>query len=80
MTRAVAVDLGGPSRVVTPEHLVVYKLIAGRPHDLDDVVEVIRTRALDGQPVGEAALRGWAREWDVLERLDEVLRRIREGA
>lgn len=74
---AVAADLGGPTLVVTPEHLIVYKLIAGRPHDVEDIVEVIRTRELDGRPIDEASVRRWAREWDVLDRLDEALRRSR---
>ena len=77
VTNAATFDLGGPRRVVTPEHLVVYKLIAGRPQDLEDAVEVLRTRALAGSPVPEAMLRGWAREWDIVERLEDVLRRSR---
>ncbi len=33
--------------VIAPEHLVVTKLLAGRPKDLDDVRELLAIRALD---------------------------------
>jgi len=75
---SVEVELGGPHPVVRPEHLVVYKLIAGRPHDLEDALEVVRTRALDGHPIAEDVVRRWAAEWDVAARLDDLLRRSRE--
>ncbi|MCW5892863.1 MAG: hypothetical protein KIT14_20310 [bacterium] len=77
VTLAVLADLGCSARVVTPEHLIVYKLIAGRPHDLEDIVEVIRTRELDGRPIDEGLVRRWATEWDIVERLEDVLGRDR---
>lgn len=72
---SVEVDLGAPCRVVRPAHLVVYKLIAGRPRDLDDCVEVIRTRALTSTPVDLGLVRRWAAEWRVEKRLEDVLSR-----
>lgn len=75
VTAATPFDLGGMHPVVGPEHLVVYKLIAGRPQDIEDAVEVVRTRALDGHPVDDVILRRWAAEWTVLDRLEEVRRR-----
>jgi hypothetical protein len=71
---SVEVDIGVPCRIVDPLHLIVYKLIAGRPRDLDDCVEVLRTRALGGKPVDVDRVRKWAAEWNVEPRLDEVLR------
>jgi hypothetical protein len=78
VTQAVSADLGGPTRVVRPEHLIVYKLIAGRPQDLEDIVEVIRTRALDHSPIDDELVRRWATVWHVVERLDDAVRRSRE--
>jgi len=49
--RAVVVDIGLPCRVVRPEHLIVYKLIAGRPRDLGDAEDVGRQQA-GGQQSG----------------------------
>ncbi|HZP41966.1 MAG TPA: hypothetical protein VFD84_10720 [Candidatus Binatia bacterium] len=78
VSSAVPFDLGGMHPVVGPEHLVVYKLIAGRPQDLEDAAEVVRTRALDGRPIAEDVVRRWAAAWDVADRLDELLRRSGE--
>lgn len=75
LANAVEHDLGVRCRVVRPEHLIVFKLIAGRPRDLADVDEVLRTRELAGAPVDVAVVRRWAREWGVEARLDSALRR-----
>lgn len=76
---SVEMDLGVPCRVVSPAHLVVYKLIAGRPRDIDDCIEVIQTRALTSTPVDLELVRKWATEWQVEARLDEVLLLTRDG-
>lgn len=70
---SVEADIGLRCRVVRPEHLIVYKLIAGRPRDLDDATEVLRTRALAGQPVDRAAVQRWCAEWGVEERWARLL-------
>jgi hypothetical protein len=75
---APTLDLGVSCRVVRPEHLIVYKLIAGRPRDLDDAEEVARTRTLAGNPVDFAVVRRWAIEWKVEARLYEMLRSLGE--
>lgn len=46
---------GHEIRVIAPEHLVVTKLIAGRPKDLEDVRELLAIRTLD-HPVIEELL------------------------
>lgn len=71
--QSVDIDLGGSCRVVRPEHLIVYKLIAGRPRDVDDALEIARTRVLARQPVDAEIIRRWAIEWGVEERLDQLL-------
>ncbi|MGH7855967.1 MAG: hypothetical protein ACREQY_01465 [Candidatus Binatia bacterium] len=76
VSSAVPVDLGTDCRVVRPEHLIVYKLIAGRPHDIGDVEEVLRTRRLAGEEPDLDLVRRWAAEWDVEQRLDEILGRL----
>ena len=44
--RAIAVDLGGVSiPFISPEDLVVTKVLAGRPKDIEDVRGVLRARA-----------------------------------
>lgn len=50
-------------RFLAPEDVILHKLIAGRPRDLDDIQNI-----LDAAPtLDEAYLEGWAEAWDVLE-------------
>lgn len=63
--------LGVQLYVVSPDDLLIYKLIAGRPQDLVDIEKLIRFRRA---PEDEAYVRRWAREWGVEDRLDAVLR------
>lgn len=74
--QARTLDLGVSCRVVRPEHLIVYKLIASRPRDLADAQEVARTQELGGNPVDFALVRRWASEWKVEHRLDDLLRSL----
>lgn len=62
--------LGVPSRVVAPDDLLVYKLIAGRPQDLADIDRLIRAGRT---PEDEARVRAWAREWELEDRLDGAI-------
>jgi predicted nucleotidyltransferase len=73
---SIEIEIGFPCNVASPEHLVVYKLIAGRRRDLDDIIEVIKTRILAGRPVDLTLVRKWATEWKVEDRLDAALRQI----
>jgi hypothetical protein len=59
--------------VVTPEDLVVFKLIAGRPRDLADAEEVARTLIEAGRRFDWRYVRRWCSRWKILERL-ELLR------
>ena len=56
--------------LVTPEDLILLKLLANRPRDLADVGDILFTQ---GQ-LDESYLRRWAVEVGVLDRLEQVLR------
>jgi hypothetical protein len=58
----------------TPDDLVIYKLVAGRPQDLADIDRLFR---FGRSPEDETYLRRWAREWDVEDRLDRALDQAR---
>ena len=58
-----------PLRVVTPEDLILLKLLARRPRDLADVGDILFTQ---GQ-LDEAYLRQWAKELGVLTDLENAL-------
>jgi hypothetical protein len=46
LKRARRVELGGTSiPVISPEDLIVTKILAGRPKDIDDVQSVLRAQA-----------------------------------
>jgi hypothetical protein len=53
--------------------------IAHRPRDIADLEEVIRTRALAGDPLDLELVRRWAREWGVEQALDDLLRSTHSG-
>jgi predicted nucleotidyltransferase len=77
VARARAVDTGGvPVRFVSPEDLIIHKVLAGRPRDLEDARSVLlRNPGMD---------REWIRRWlkelgalldePLLRRLDEIER------
>ncbi len=73
LARAVVVDLPGTAmRVATPEDHVVYKLIAFRPRDIDDILAVARTQARAGRPFDWASVSTWAAFWAVEDRLARI--------
>jgi len=55
--------------LVTPEDLILFKLIASRPRDLSDVHDVLFTQ---GQ-LDEAYMRRWAEPLGVAAKLEDVL-------
>lgn len=71
ISRRVAADVEGTRFwLVSPEDLILLKLIASRPRDLADIGDVLFTqRQLD-----EGYMRHWASELGVLPRLEEILR------
>jgi len=70
MKRRVRLDAEGqPLWVVSPEDLVLLKLLAGRPRDLGDVADVLFMQA----PLDVQYLRRWAGELGVEEALERAL-------
>lgn len=71
LERSVPVEIAGVRvRVATPEDLVVYKLIANRPRDLEDIDAIRRTQARSGPGLDRRYIERWARFWGVSERLE----------
>lgn len=62
--------------VVTPEDLVVYKLIAGRTQDWADLEAVLRTLALGARSIDWPYVERWCAQWDATDRLAELRRRV----
>lgn len=75
--RVQAKAFGQNTWVVTPEDLVVYKIIAGRPRDLDDIEDILEARGAAGLPVDFTYIERWVRAWGMGKRLAPFLRRFR---
>ena len=79
--RAIRVRIGGADvPFATAEDLVVHKLFAGRPRDLEDVVGVIRRQ---GDAMDWAYVARWVAAFAEVpgrEHLPDVLRQLREDA
>ncbi len=71
-SRAEGPDPALPIRVLAPEDVIVFKLIAGRAQDLADVEAILAAKPI----LDDAYLESWASAWDVLE----PLRRLRAAA
>jgi predicted nucleotidyltransferase len=54
---------------VSPEDLILLKVLAARPHDLGDIEDVLLAQG----DLDEAYRRRWAKELGVAEKLEEVL-------
>jgi hypothetical protein len=77
VARAVTVSVFGRDvRVVTVEDLVVFKLIAGRPRDVDDIDDVLDARSRAGLPVDWPHLERWAAVWGLEERVSALRARF----
>ncbi|HEV8324995.1 MAG TPA: nucleotidyl transferase AbiEii/AbiGii toxin family protein [Myxococcota bacterium] len=70
LRRAALFPIGNrPIPVATAEDLLVYKLLAGRPRDWEDVRAIVRTRARAGATLDWAHVEHWCAFWGVSERL-----------
>ena len=56
--------------VLTPEDVIVHKLIAGRSQDIADIEAIIAARV----PLDESYIDRWTRFWDVVDRWTELRR------
>lgn len=74
--RRLATVYGRSCHVVTPEDLVVYKVVSGRSQDLADVEDVARTRREGGQPIDWTYVERWAAEFGVEARLRDLRSRV----
>ncbi len=63
--------------IVTPEDLIVFKLIAGRSRDLADAEEVTRTLTEAGRKLDWRYVKRWCERWEILERLDRLRSSVR---
>ena len=64
---------GTDAPVVRREDLVIYKLVAWRRRDRQDVEDVMATAEAAGEDLDVDHLRRWAEEWEVEDRLERVL-------
>jgi hypothetical protein len=58
--------------VCSPEDLVVYKLLAGRPQDLLDIQAMMAALTSGNRPVDWAYVERWADVWEIREPLDRL--------
>lgn len=63
---------GVPAWVVSPEDLILLKLIASRPRDIGDVMDIFLAQ---GQ-LDEEYLRKWASELNLLDSLNRVMNEV----
>lgn len=74
---AVRMDLGGTiAPVATREHLVVLKVLAGRPKDIEDVREILkRATSFDARAARAVlvGLEGWTERSDLVPLFDSLL-------
>lgn len=84
LDRAVAVDLGGAEfPVLRPEDLIVSKMLAGRPKDVEDVEGILRLSMNEidlGAVRGLLAEIGSAIDEDCLSPLESILESLRSGS
>ncbi len=70
LRRAVPVEVAGREvPVATLEDLLVYKLIADRTRDREDVTTMLRTQLRAGARIDWAYVERWARFWAISDRL-----------
>ena len=71
---------GYPVRFASPEDVIIHKVLAGRPRDLEDVRSILRKRTVDIDDI-----RKWLRQFeatletDYTARFEDVLRSVEGG-
>jgi len=68
-TARTAAVLGTTVRLARPEGSIIYKLLASRPKDLDDVEAIFAARRAAGDVLDWSFLDYWAAEWGIADRL-----------
>jgi len=70
LRRARPVEIAGVEiAVATPEDLIVYKSIADRPRDREDIEVIRRTQTRAGRALDRAYIERWARFWGISDRV-----------
>jgi hypothetical protein len=68
-TARTASVLGTTVRLARPEGSIIYKLLASRPKDLDDVEAIFEARRAAGDVLDWSFLDHWTGEWGIVDRL-----------
>ena len=68
----------GAQRAKSVQPCSAYKLISFRARDRQDIADVIKTAALQGEALDCDQIETWARVWDVLDRWDRIRRTLDE--
>ena len=77
LRRAVRIEVGPCAvPIASPEDLIVYKLLADRPRDREDIRAVLRTQARVGRPLDWQYVEQWAAFWRITDRLERLRSRI----
>ena len=63
-----AIALGFPLPYLSPEDVIVHKLLAYRFRDRDDIESLMKA----GVALDEEYVRRWCAEWEISERWEEV--------
>jgi len=72
--RAIQIDVDGvPVAFATAEDLIVHKLFAGRPRDLEDAIGIV---ARQGNELDWDYLENWAREFSAVPGREEMPRQV----
>ncbi len=72
---------GYPVRFASPEDVIIHKMLAARPRDLEDISSILRKQSLDLNYI-----RGWLRQFgsslgkDLLSDFESVLRTLDKEA
>ena len=70
IARAERIDVGPVATpVATPEDLVVYKLLADRPRDREDIRAILRTQSRTARSFDWAHVERWVSFWQISDRL-----------
>jgi hypothetical protein len=76
-TARIATVLDLPVRLARPEASIIYKLLAQRRRDLDDVDGIFEVRQAANEALDWEFLDHWASEWHIVERLAPYRARFR---
>ena len=70
-----AIVLGIEVCLASPEAAIIYKLLANRRRDQDDVDSIFEARQIAGDELDWKFLDSWAEAWGIEERLEPLRRK-----